>query len=128
MIAIIIVLSLIAFFSLWKLYTKRRIIDHSKVLANRLELMNLAVDDWQQGKIDKNLFHALSFLFHPDLKNTWDYVPPERQDYTRKMYVLDSNFWNYYKISPDYVIPSSMVYSLYKEFVSIHLQDSPLHR
>ena len=128
MITVIVLLSLITLFSLCKLYTKRRNIDDSKVLANRLELMDFAVEDGQQGKIDKNLFRALSFVFHPDFKNSWDYVPPERQDYTQQMYILDSNFWNYYKISPDYVIPSSMVYSLYKEFISTHLQDSLLHR
>lgn len=128
MIAVIVLLSLITLFSLWKIVYKRKTIDDSKVLANRLELMDFAVDDWQQGKIDKNIFRALSFVFHPNFKNQWDYIPPERQDYTRQMYILDSNFWNYYKISPDYVIPSSMVYSLYKEFISTHLQDSILHR
>lgn len=127
MIALLILLSFITFFSLWKLYTKRRTIDDSKVLANRLELMDLAVDDWQHGRIDKNLFRALSFVFHPDFKNLWDYVPPERQDYTRQMYILDSNFWNYYKISPDYLIPSNMVYELYKEFISKHQHNSCPH-
>ena len=117
MIVIVVILSLITLCLLWVLYKKRRIVDHSKVLANRLELKELADNDYQHGKIDKNLYQALSFVFHPDFKNNWDHVPKERQEYTRQMNTLDTNFWNYYKITPDYVIPSNMVYSLYKEFM-----------
>ena len=90
--------------------------------------MSFAIDDWKQGKIDKNLYRALSFVFHPDFKNTWDYVPPERQEYTRQINILDSNFWHYYKITPDYVIPSNMVYVLYKEFMSTQLRKKTLNK
>ena len=85
MIVIVVLLSLITCFSLWTLYTRRKIIDDSKVLTNRSELMSFAIDDWKQGKIDKNLYRALSFVFHPDFKNTCDYVPPEWQEYTRQI-------------------------------------------
>ena len=128
MIVIVVLLSLITCFSLWTLYTRRKIIDDSKVLTNRSELMSFAIDDWKQGKIDKNLYRALSFVFHPDFKNTWDYVPPERQEYTRQINILDSNFWHYYKITPDYVIPSNMVYVLYKEFMSTQLRKKTLNK
>lgn len=119
----LIILSVFVVYLLFRLYKKRDNNDTSIVLSNRLELRNLANNDWKQGKISKELFRILSFVFHPDFKNTWDYVPPERQVYTRQMHQLDSNFWRLYKLTPDFVIPAKMVYELYKEFVFQHLNN-----
>lgn len=119
----LIILSVFVVYLLFRLYKNRDNSDTSIVLSNRLELSNLANNDWKQGKISKELFRILSFVFHPDFKNTWDYVPPERQAYTQQMYQLDTNFWRSYKLTPDFVIPAKMVYELYKEFVFQHLNN-----
>lgn len=61
-----------------------------------MELWALAVDDWEQGKIDKKLYRYLGSVFHPDFRNIWDYVPSDRRDYLQQLEMLDSEFWNYY--------------------------------
>lgn len=120
----IIILSVISTFLLFRLYAKREKLDYSKIWSNRIELHNLACNDWKQRKINKELFRTLSFLFHPDFRNPWDYVPSERREYTSQMYKLDSNFWKSYKLTPDFVIPANIVYELYKEYVSQHIIDN----
>lgn len=50
-------------------------------------------------------------------------MQPERQAYTIKMNKLDSNFWKEYKLTPDFVIPPSFVYELYKTYLLEHLQE-----
>lgn len=122
-IAVIIITSIVAIYLVFKLYTERESIDESKVLNNRLKLMNLASEDWAKNKINIDLYSTLCFVFHPDFRNMWDYVPPERQEYTRQMYKLDSNFWKSYKITPDFVIPAEMVYEIYKVYASQYLND-----
>ena len=122
-IAIIIITSVIAIYLAFRLYTKGESLDETKVLNNRLELMNLAYKDLSHGRINKDLYRMFGFVFHPDFRNIWDYVPPERQEYTKQMYILDSNFWKSYKITPDFAIPAEMVYELYKAYASQYLND-----
>lgn len=122
----VIILSILASYLLYKLYKKSDYIDAGKVLSNRSEMHLLAYNDWKEGKIDKEFFRAICFVFHPDFNNTWDYVPPERQEYTGRMRRLDSNFWKTYKITPDFVIPANIVYELYKVYFSQQM-NMPLH-
>ena len=119
----VIITSFIAVYLAFKLYKKRKSIDETKVSNNRSKLMNLAYKDWSHGRINKDLYRMFGFVFHPDFRNIWDYVPPERQEYTRQMYKLDSNFWKSYKITPDFAIPAEMVYELYKAYASHYLND-----
>lgn len=120
----IIILSILSSFLLFRLYTKRKKFDYGQLAANRSELLNLTSNDWKQHKIDPDLFYALFFIFHPDFRNPFDYVPPERQEYTSQMYKLEKNFWKTYKLTPDFVIPVEVVYELYKEYISQHLTDN----
>lgn len=120
---VVIVLSIFSCYLLFRL-NKRQVIDNSKVLSNRIELTNLAIDDWEHGKIDRELYRTLSYIFHPNFKNIWDYVPPERQSYTIQMHKLDSDFWELYKLTPDFAIPANIVYELYKDYIiSQHVLD-----
>lgn len=122
-IAIIVITSIIASYSVYRLYTKRESLDESKVLKNRLELKNLASEDWAHNSINEDVYRMLCFVFHPNFRNMWDYIPPEKQAYPRQMYQLDSNFWRSYKLTQDFVIPAYIVYELYKEYISQHIND-----
>lgn len=121
----VIILSIITLFLLRKLWKKRTVIDYAKLFSNRKKLLEFAREEFTSGKISKRVYGILNFVFHPDFKNTFDYVPPERQDYTRQMWKFDSGFWEYYKIGPDFVLPVEMVYELYKSYIDEHMSDIP---
>ncbi|MDE6269458.1 MAG: hypothetical protein K2M12_01220 [Muribaculaceae bacterium] len=96
-----------------------------KMLDNRDYMRKLAGDDWKNGRISDDVGHTLMFVFHRDFKNFFDYVPPERQEYTSQMNKLDSSFWKHYRIRPDFVLPADMVYQLYKAYIIEHKDEYP---
>ena len=123
MLTAVIVLSLITTILIWKICKNRVTVDETKMFQNRKELWNLVCQDWKQGKISFDIYQTLLFVSHPDFGNSWDYVPPERQTYTSKMYKFDSNFWKSHKLTPDFAIPATIVYQLYKEYASKHINE-----
>lgn len=96
-------------------------VDDSKALDNRFELFKLMAEDGENDKMSKEVRRTLAHVFHPDFKNIWSYVPSEEQDSEWKLRKLDNNFWKSYKIKPDFVIPAKMVYELYKQYLSEHI-------
>lgn len=117
-----IILSLVIVYMLIKIY-KNCALDDAQIFNNRVKLQKLARKDWKQGRIDSELYSILSSFFHPDLGNLWDYVPPERQEYTSNKLRIDSQFWEQYRIRPDFVLPPEMVYELYKDYAVEHLNE-----
>lgn len=120
-----VILSIIILVLLWRLSKKRKVVDNDKMLSNRFMLMNLASEDFHNGGISQEVYEKLSYVFHPDFGNLWDYVPPERQFYNRQMMTLDSYFWKQYNISSDFSLPPEMIYELYKSYIIQQLSPRP---
>ena len=96
---------------------KKKKFDSNKVLVNREKMLLLAQQDWEKSIISKNQFRLLATFFHPDFKNIWDYKPMDTYKLRMEQETLDSNFWEFYKITPDFCLPTNMIYGLYKEFI-----------
>lgn len=126
MLPTIIFLAILIILLLIRLYQKRIIIDEGIVLKNRHEMQILANQDWENGVIPQNQYRLLSTFFHPGFKNIWDYKPIETTKLRSEMYTLDSKFWSFYKVSPDFSIPPEVIYNLFKQYLLKQVDNYPL--
>lgn len=122
----IVVLSIIILLLLREIYKNWSKIDDSVIRKNRNEMLLLAIQELEKGIISRKEWRLLATFFHPSFKDIWDYTPMEEWKIRIEQERFDSNFWKFYKITPDYSLPSDVVYRLYKEYIFNNIENYPL--
>lgn len=120
----IVILSALVILLSWSFIRKWPSIDDHKIWENRSAMLKCARQEYEKGMITREILEIFVFVSHPDFRKMFDYVPPERQEYTMRMQKMDLAFWKRYRITPDYVLPVNFIYELYKSHISDWLKQN----